>query len=98
MDLPGRFFFYGTLMAASGHPLARALHTRLHPLGPATVPGALFAIPDAAGWYPALLPGDGLVHGTLHAAGPDFAATDLAAIDGFEDFDSADPAASLYCR
>jgi gamma-glutamylcyclotransferase (GGCT)/AIG2-like uncharacterized protein YtfP len=67
------------------------------------VAGALFAIPDPLGWYPALLPGDeavhgGLVHGSLHAPGPDFAAQDLAAIDAFEDFDPADPAASLYCR
>lgn len=98
MDLPGRFFFYGTLMAGSGHPVASALHARLHPLGPATVPGALFAIPDPLGWYPALLPGEGAVHGTIHAAGPDFSAQDLAAIDAFEDFDPADPSGSLYCR
>lgn len=98
MDLPDRFFFYGTLMAGSGHPVARALHARLLPLGGATVPGALFAIPDPLGWYPALLPGDGLVHGMLHASGPDFAAEDLAAIDAFEDFDPADPSGSLYCR
>ena len=98
MDLPDRFFFYGTLMAGSGHPVARRLHVRLQPLGRATVPGALFAIPDPQGWYPALLPGEGQVHGTLHAAGPDFATQDLAAIDAFEDFDPADPAGSLYCR
>lgn len=98
MRLPDRFFFYGTLMAGSGNPVASALHARLHPLGRATVRGALFAIPDPQGWYPVLLPGEGLVHGTLHAAGAGFTAEDLAAIDAFEDFDPADPAASLYCR
>lgn len=98
MILPGRFFFYGTLMAGSGNPVASRLHARLHPLGRATVPGALFAIPDSLGWYPALLPGEGLVHGTLHAAAADFAEADLAAIDAFEDFVPSDPAASLYCR
>ena len=98
MGLPDRFFFYGTLMAGSGNPVASRLHTRLHPLGRATVAGTLFAIPDPQGWYPALLPGEGLVHGTLHAAAADFAEADLAAIDAFEDFVPTDPAASLYCR
>ena len=98
MALPDRFFFYGTLMAGSGNPVASQLHARLHPLGRATVPGALFAILDPQGWYPALLPGEGLVHGTLHAAAADFAEADLAAIDAFEDFAPGNPAASLYCR
>ena len=33
------------------------------------MPGALWAIPDPQGWYPALLPGEGIVQGMLHEAG-----------------------------
>lgn len=50
---------------------------------PATARGAMIAIPDPAGWYPALLPGDDLIHGALHPLG----SVDLAAIDGFEGAD-----------
>lgn len=51
---------------------------------PATTTGALYAIPDPAGWYPALVLTQARyatsVVGTLHEAGE----VDLAAIDAFE--------------
>ena len=50
---------------------------------PATTRAALYAIPDPDGWYPAMLPGTGLVHGACHEVG----AVDLAAVDAFEGAD-----------
>ncbi|MEE4154430.1 MAG: gamma-glutamylcyclotransferase family protein, partial [Erythrobacter sp.] len=51
---------------------------------PATTTGALYAIPDPQGWYPALILTQARyavsVVGTLHEAG----AVDLAAVDAFE--------------
>lgn len=93
-----RFFFYGTLVAGSGNAVARAVHSRLVDLGPATVRGALHAVPDPDGWYPALVSGEGAVHGRLYRAGDGFSAGDLARMDAYEDFDPADPAGSLYVR
>jgi gamma-glutamylcyclotransferase (GGCT)/AIG2-like uncharacterized protein YtfP len=93
-----RFFFYGTLIAGSGNAVATAAHRRLHDLGPATARGALYAVGEAAGWYPILLPGSAHVHGRLYAVTAYFGAADLAALDAWEDFDPADPAGSLYRR
>lgn len=93
-----RFFFYGTLIDGSPHPVARAAHAKLRGLGPATVRGRLHAIPDPAGWYPALLPGEGVVHGRSYETTADFGPADLAALDRWEDFDPGRPAASLYRR
>jgi gamma-glutamylcyclotransferase (GGCT)/AIG2-like uncharacterized protein YtfP len=93
-----RFFFYGTLIAGSGNPVAMAAHALLRDLGPATARGALYAVGEAEGWYPVLLSGAGAVHGRLYEAAPGFAETDLAALDAYEDFDPADPAGSLYVR
>lgn len=92
------FFFYGTLLDGSDNPVARAIHALLEPVGAATVQGVLHAVPDEQGWFPALLPGDGTVHGKLYAARRDFTPADLARMDAYEDFDPADPAASLYLR
>jgi gamma-glutamylcyclotransferase (GGCT)/AIG2-like uncharacterized protein YtfP len=73
MDL----FFYGVLREGLGDwPF-------LAGIGPgraASATGTIFAIPDPQGWYPALLPGDGVVHGAVHAQGQ----ADLAAMDAFE--------------
>jgi len=44
------------------------------------------------------VPGDGMVQGTLYAASPMFSGRDLAALDRFEGFDPARPAASWYVR
>lgn len=81
MPRPTHLFFYGVLQEGLGDwPFLTGLG-----LGsPATVTGALYAIPDAAGWYPALIPTQARfstsVHGTLHEVGE----VDLAAIDAFE--------------
>ena len=94
-----RFFFYGTLQAGSGNAVARSLQGLVRPLAPASVKGALFAIPEAQGWYPALAPdGQGTVHGTLSQALPHFTARDLARMDAWEDYDPARPDLSLYLR
>ena len=92
------FFFYGTLIAGNANAVAQAVHGRLLPLGPATARGQLYAIADPQGWYPALVAGKGVVHGQLYAAGPEFNAADLAALDGFENCDPARPGESDYGR
>ena len=93
------FFFYGTLLDRPGNPVAAALHQRLGPGRAGSLPGALYAIPDAAGWYPALVPdGPGRVRGQIHAAGPAFSAADLALMDRYEGFDPANLAESDYVR
>lgn len=93
-----RFFFYGTLVAGSDNAVAAAAHGLLRDLGPATTPGTLQAVREPQGWYPALLPGAGLVHGRLYAAAAGFGEAELARLDAYEDFDPADPAGSLYLR
>jgi gamma-glutamylcyclotransferase (GGCT)/AIG2-like uncharacterized protein YtfP len=93
-----RFFFYGTLMAGSGNRVARLVHDKLRAIGPVRVEGALHAIADPRGWYPALLPGEGAVRGTLYAATASFTAADLARLDAYEDYDPAHPETSLYIR
>jgi gamma-glutamylcyclotransferase (GGCT)/AIG2-like uncharacterized protein YtfP len=73
-------FFYGVLLEGLGDwPF-------LNGIGPgraATTRGRLFAIQDDSGWYPALVPGEGVVHGAVHAAG----GADIAAMDDFEGTD-----------
>ncbi|MBM3595606.1 MAG: gamma-glutamylcyclotransferase [Alphaproteobacteria bacterium] len=94
-----RFFFYGTLLEGSGNAVARALQGRLRPVAPASVKGALFAIPDPHGWYPALVPdGQGTVQGTVSEALASFTDADLARMDALEDYDPARPDLSLYVR
>lgn len=93
-----RFFFYGTLQAGNLNPAIAAIHGRLIPQGRARINGAIVAVPDAQGWFPALVPGDGEVHGQVYAAGPDFTAEDLAALDRYEEFDPASPETSWYLR
>jgi gamma-glutamylcyclotransferase (GGCT)/AIG2-like uncharacterized protein YtfP len=93
-----RFFFYGTLVAGHSNPVARMIHERLTALGPATTKGLLYGVGKAEGWYPVLLPGDGIVHGALYAASDAFDARDLARMDDYEDYDPSRPAASLYVR
>ena len=70
-------FLYGVLLQGAdrwpflaGLGEGRAAQTR----------GELYAIEDAAGWYPALTPGQGVVHGMLHDTGN----VDLAEVDAFE--------------
>jgi len=93
-----RFFFYGTLQAGNSNPAIAAIHRRLIAEGPASIPGRIVAVPDNDGWFPALIPGDGEVHGQVYAAGPDFTAEDLAVLDRYEEYDPASPATSWYLR
>jgi len=93
-----RFFFYGTLLAGRDNPFAAAAHAVLRPLGPATVRGRLYALPDPQGWYPALLPGEGTTQGALYESTEHFGEADLARIDAYEDYHPENPAASLYVR
>ena len=93
-----RLFLYGTLIDGSDNPMARAVHRLLIPLGPATVRGSLFAVPDPQGWFPALIAGDGLVHGRLYEATDSLSPEELARLDVYEEFDPQDQAASLYVR
>ena len=92
------FFFYGTLMAGSDNPVANFVHEKLEQVGPAVARGALHAVPDPRGWYPALLPGEGEARGVLYRAKDSFDAAALARLDAYEDYDSARPEASLYVR
>ncbi|HWU03298.1 MAG TPA: gamma-glutamylcyclotransferase family protein [Novosphingobium sp.] len=82
--MPRYFFFYGTLMAGAGNAVALAAHRHLGQEQPATIRGALWAIDDPGGWYPALLPGAGLVHGALYRVLSGFGAKDLALLDAYE--------------
>ncbi len=92
------FFFYGTLLDGSDNPIAREVHRLLEPRGAATAQGTLFAVPDETGWFPALLTGEGQVHGRLYASREGFSPADLARLDAYEDYDPARPEASLYLR
>ena len=93
-----RFFFYGTLLAGSSSQIALDVHRKLRALGPATVRGRLYAVPDPEGWYPILKPGCRQVRGELYETSPEFRRSDLAALDAYEDFDPSDPSGSLYLR
>ena len=97
-DLPAYLFFYGTLVAGNPNPVAAAIHAALEPMGPARTHGELYAIPDPAGWFPALVAGNDAVSGALYRAGATFDAELLARMDAYEDFDPGDPAGSLYRR
>ena len=92
------FFFYGTLLDGSDNAISAWVHQTLQAIGPATVSGTLYAIPDPEGWYPALLSGDGLVHGRLYQAAAGFGEQDLARLDAYEDYDPRKPETSLYVR
>lgn len=93
-----RLFFYGTLLDGSDNAMARAVHRLVTPIGPATVRGSLFAVPDAQGWFPALIAGEGLVHGGLYEATSALTPGELSRLDAYEEYDPRDPAGSLYLR
>ena len=75
-----QLFFYGVLLEGLGEwPF-------LEGIGPgrrATTRGRLFGLRGTTGWYPALVPGDGLVIGAVHEAGM----ADIASMDAFEGVD-----------
>jgi gamma-glutamylcyclotransferase (GGCT)/AIG2-like uncharacterized protein YtfP len=95
-----RLFFYGTLMAGSGHPVAETVHRRLMPVGPALARGRLYCVPDPEGAYPILIldPAGADVPGIVYEATPGFAAADLAMLDAYEICDPSDPDGSDYLR
>lgn len=93
-----RFFFYGTLIAGSGNPMARLVEEVLRPLGPARTSGVLHGVPNREGWYPVLLPGEGEVHGMVYETTESFTPAHLARFDDYEDYDPGSPATSLYIR
>lgn len=93
-----RFFFYGTLLDGSDNAVARDIHALLAPVGPASLRGAMHGVPDAAGWFPALLEGEAEVHGRLYEARPHFTVADLARMDAYEDYAPANEDTSLYVR
>ena len=89
-----RLFFYGVLQRDVASP---AILRLLHGLGesePATTRGRLMAVPDPAGFYPVLLPGDGMVRGTICDAG----SVDLAALDRFEGLEYRRTAVAVFPR
>lgn len=92
------FFFYGTLIQGLDCPVSRALRGALAPCGPAWLRGALFAIDDPGGWYPALLPGCDRVRGQLYRRTSRFDARALARLDLYEGYDLRRPARSAYLR
>lgn len=96
-EAPLRFFFYGTLIGGGPARVRQALG-RLRDLGAGQVAGALHAIPDPDGWYPAMTDGGGTVHGRFYEVLLHFDEADLAALDAYEDCDPADSAGSLYLR
>ena len=91
---PAHLFFYGVLLGELASTRIAALLAGLGPGRPAMASGTLYAIDDPRGWYPALLPGEGEVHGMVHAAGR----VDVPALDRFEGVDPHDPRAGEYRR
>ena len=91
-------FFYGVLLAEVASERITAMLVGLGPGRSATAPGMLYAVPDARGWYPVLLPaeqfGNGFVRGMVQEAG----SVDFAALDRFEGVDPHDPRAGEYRR
>ncbi|RVU04711.1 gamma-glutamylcyclotransferase [Novosphingobium umbonatum] len=85
--MPEAFFFYGTLIAGGGNPAVELSLSRLRPMGAGRAQGLLFALDDPAGCYPAMVAGDGVVHGCLMARTPAFSAQDLMALDSYEGAD-----------
>jgi gamma-glutamylcyclotransferase (GGCT)/AIG2-like uncharacterized protein YtfP len=77
-------FFYGVLMPELATGRMAELVALLEPGQTATVPGVLFAIADPAGHHPAMIAGDGAVHGRLHQLGERFGAAELSELDAYE--------------
>lgn len=91
--LTTQFFFYGTLMGGLKRDAAKYLILDL--VGPATVRGDMYAVGN---WFPAICPGDGLVHGELwRACNEDHALAVLEMTDQVEGYRPGD-AHNLYDR
>lgn len=92
------FFFYGTLAECFANRVTRAIRPVLEYRGKATVRGRLFAVKSSEGYYPALQPGSGRVHGHLYKAGPSFRPRHLRMLDRYELYDPLRPVRSEYLR
>jgi gamma-glutamylcyclotransferase (GGCT)/AIG2-like uncharacterized protein YtfP len=76
---PTLLFVYGTLKAGQPH---HPLLSDCRCLGPARIPGTLYALPEG---YPAAVPeGAGTIEGELYAL-PEWAETVLETLDDYED-------------
>jgi gamma-glutamylcyclotransferase (GGCT)/AIG2-like uncharacterized protein YtfP len=82
-------FFYGVLMPELATGRMAELVALLEPGLAATVEGQLFAIADPEGHHPAMIAGEGAVHGRLHRLGARFGAAELAEMDAYEGSDYA---------
>ena len=82
-------FFYGVLMPELATGRMAELVALLEPGQVATVAGKLFAIADPDGHHPAMVAGEGAVHGRLHQLGEQFGAAELAEMDAYEGGDYA---------
>lgn len=82
-------FFYGVLMPDLATGRMAELVALLEPGRAATASGRLFAIADTLGHHPAMVDGEGAVHGRLHQLGPRFGAAELAEMDAYEGADYA---------
>ena len=100
MKLPGPLFFYGVLMPGLVSGRMAELVGLLDPGAPATVRGALYAVPDRRGHYPVLIAdrSGGSVTGRLHLAGESFGEAELAEMDAFEGYVPGDSGRSDYLR
>jgi gamma-glutamylcyclotransferase (GGCT)/AIG2-like uncharacterized protein YtfP len=93
---PTALFVYGTLRAGAAAPAHDRWVSRLRSLGRGTVPGRL----HDAGRYPTAVPSsdpEDRIVGEAYALPADPAVL-LAALDGYEGYDPADPEGSVFVR
>lgn len=89
-----RLFFYGTLMS-DGHR-GHVLKGLARPVGTATVRGDLYNV--GSGYFPALVAGDGVVHGEVWEALPGKLDAALRITDQIEGYREDAPTWSMYLR
>lgn len=77
-------FFYGVLMPELASGRMAELVALLERGEPATTAARLFAVADPDGHHPAMVPGDGVVHGRVHRTGRAFGREELAEMDAYE--------------
>lgn len=97
-----KLFFYGTLLHSFDNALTRMLSTKLKFEAHGTVLGELYWILEENNFYPALVKSrkakSYIVHGAIYETTNSFSASDLAAIDKYEEFYSHDLQRSEYRR
>lgn len=92
------FFFYGTLTHHHANALTRDMMPCLGAGRSASVRAALYAVGTPDGYYPALVAGEGRVHGWLYSTAPGFDAAMLARLDAYENYLPRRPRSSEYLR